>query len=302
MSNSSQPERRVGYVPDLDVKLDYLVRERGGHGLDEHGRRTKAKISVMQDLADTLGVNNGNVTRWRQESRIPHLAQHILKIAVAFDIDGGSFRNDSFVRFKQACELNRPSWGRLLFGPRTAVDFTAIKPIRSGPSFDVRIADLEGYLDDEPMPLLTSGETFEVEFTDHGCKNGRSAWANWHVLIFSGDRGGYLTLMPRHRQTEEFRGADRFPVQFKSLTIPQRAGQRLKVGPTSFGEHEVVLVLTRDPVPPEMEAVFCTSAKNKELEPSLDELATWLESRLGGVTPEAAVVRAPYFVGPIGKG
>ncbi len=281
-----------GYVPDLDQKLEYLIIERGD-------RRPKARrefdVADQGTLAAALGVNSSQLTRWRQDSRIPRLAFYTPKIAEIFDCDGQSFRIDDYLTFRTKCEANQTTWGRLVHGARVALD--AIRPA----GWQGRAVGLEGdpLVERDNLPIVAPGQGFCVEFESPRNAQGKALWAGWHVLMFAGDRDGYLNWMPRYKTTPEFAGIERFPSHLISIVVPRPGGRPLTAGSRAWGEHDVVLVASRDRISPELEAALAEPVANAALEPNLNLLAGWLALRMAKPVPEAALIRGPFFVGSL---
>ena len=295
--SNTRPKRtaasQAGDVPDLEAKLDYLVRVRGDRrrGAAARNRRVTSKPS----LAVELGVDNATIWRWEQGGRIPNLALHAPMIAAIFDCDEQSFRRDDLATFAAKCEGGTVGWGRLL--SRAVIDLSAIRPVPS-----LRKADLAGGLQDRDLPIVEPGQAFEVEFPGGAAERAPAHWAGWHVLMFNGDRDGYLNWLPRHKATQEFGGLDRFPRAARSIVAPRAGGRALTAGETAWGEHDVVLVVSRDPIPTELEAELMKPLLNAALQPALDELARWVMPRLDlEPEPEAAILRGLFFIGTQGE-
>lgn len=223
-----------------------------------------------------------------KHSRIPKIAIHAPIIAHIFDIDEMSFREDSFSTFKSKCQMKLFNWGRVL--AFATPDLKAVQPVR----FAVRQSDLKRELCDE-LTVITPLQPFTVKLPSNPDQIDTARWANWHVLLFSGDRDGYMNWVPRHNTTQEFGGKDRFPRDSRSLTIPRAGRDPLVAGRTASGEHDVVMIVSRDRIPLELELQFQKKLYNAQLQPFLDKLAIWLFPRLE--EQAAAVVRALYFVG-----
>jgi hypothetical protein len=147
------------------------------------------------------------------------------------------------------------------------------------------------------IPIVAPGQAFSVEFQSPRHHNDATAWAGWHVLMFNGDRDGYLNWMPRYKAEPEFTGTDRFPTGFASIAVPRFGSRPLIAGKRAWGEHDVILVVSRDPIPPELEAALEQPLVNAALEPTLNLLAIWLADRMAKEVPEADIVRGPFFVG-----
>ena len=270
--------------------LSTLIHERGD-------RRSKAQrefeVVDQGTLAEALGVNSSQLTRWRKDSRIPRLAFYTPKIAEIFDCDGQSFRIDDYPTFRAKCEANQTTWGRLVHGAQVALD--AIRPA----AWRGRAAGLEGdpLVERDNLPIVAPGQAFSVEFESPRDAQDKAIWAGWHVLLFAGDRDGYLNWMPRYKAELEFKGTERFPTTFTSIALPRPGGRLLTAGPRTWGEHDVVLVVSRDRISPELETALAQPVANAALDPSLNLLASWLAVRMAKPVPEAALIRGPFFVG-----
>jgi hypothetical protein len=113
------------------------------------------------------------------------------------------------------------------------------------------------------------------------------------VLAFSGDRDGYLNWMPRYRASKAFRGLERVSSAYTDIQLPALGGE-LRVAKLARGEHEIVLVVSREPYPEHLLERLSADAEDEALEPALVLLVAWLAPELD--SGNAKILRRPYFV------
>lgn len=289
----ANPDHRIGFRNELDCKLEYLIKQRGDRRKGVAFKRPT--VSSQETLAQHLGINNSTVGRWREAGTIPSLAVHAQTIASTFDCDEQSFKNDDCNTFKAKCGANTVSWGRLL--SRAKPDLSAVQPVPKPPI--VRAAGLEHRLEHlDQLTIVRPGQAFTVELPGDGNGWAPTHWAEWHVLMFCGDRGGYLNWLPSYGGTHEFGGMDRFPKASRRIAVPRGGGQQLIAHKTASGEHDVVAIVSRDSISKELRGELMKPLRNAELQPILDQLAAWVMPRLDiEPEPEAAILRGLFFVG-----
>lgn len=281
-----------GYVPDLTRKLRYLLRERGGEYLDKGTRRP---VRMQKTLADAVGKDPARVSEWIRSNVIPDLGAIAPRVAEIFTCDEQSFRRDDFVTFVEKTEGRVIGWAALVAGADVAGTIERWPPAE--PVVRTRKAGASGTsFEDENTPMLPLGATFKVTLPVPRLK-GQGTPGMLHVLLFNGDTDGYINWVPQSRENPAFRNIAMVGSATAEIALP-RTGGELRVGDKAHGDHDVVLVVSQEPLPERLGMELQQDLRDAALQPSLDRLARWLAPRMGKST--AGITRRTFFVGVSG--
>lgn len=267
-----------GQIPDLRQKLEYLFR------LPVHGacRQTGSAVPlntqsnlalVLPDEGDSPGksLDRATLSRWLKDSRIPRASLYVPQICELYGCDERSFLDDSFELFCRTLEARPRNWPDLV---ATASDRGVTIQERSNSLLCPRGVSIDGEDPRPPevLPSVRSGAEIEISFTSPGGVE-QPRWADWHMLLFCGDKEGWVNWWPRYGTNKAFRDLGRFP-RDGQLHLPRIGGQ-LKVYDDAEGPHQVVLMVSREPVQDKLADRLRQEIPVKELERVLDRLAEW---------------------------
>lgn len=284
--------KEPGYVPDLMRKLRYLLKERPGEYYDNGTRRL---VETQKTLAAAVRKDPARVSEWKQSSIIPDLGAIAPRIAEIFTCDEQSFRRDDFVTFVEKIEGRMIGWAALVAGADVAGTIERWPPAE--PVIRARKAGATGTsFEDENTPMLPLGAAFKVTLPVPRLK-GRGSSGMLHILLFNGDTDGYINWVPQSRENPAFWGIGTIGSATAEIALP-RPGGELRVGDKAHGDHDVVLVVSQEPLPERLDTELQQDLRDAALQPSLDRLACWLALRMGQST--AGITRRTFFVG-VGK-
>lgn len=281
--------KEPGYVPDLMAKLRYLLKERPGEYNDNGTRRL---VETQTALADAVRKDPARVSEWKHSSIIPDLGKIAPRIAEVFTCDEQSFRRDDYVTFVEKIEGRMIGWAALVAGADVAGTIKRCSPAE--PVIHARKAGAAGTsFEDENTPILPLGAAFKVTLPVPRLKQHGSS-GMLHVLLFNGDADGYINWVPQSRENPAFRGIATVKSVTREIALPSNGGE-LRVGDKAHGDHDIVLVVSQEPLPERLGTELRQDLRDATLQPSLDKLAHWLAPRMGKGT--AGITRRTFFVG-----
>lgn len=315
--------RRSQVVPDQGRKLLYLI---GTHG-DRRPRSRKADglaagpdeggsplddlspiVTSPATLAQVLGYADvSSVSRWcTEEAPIP--VRRLARICRIFAIQAADFRGTDYATFVDICEGRAPStatpahpapsagWRKLV-----AAASGQLAILTADPWSDERQAAARRGLDfaiasrddpDDALPEVLQGIPFWIRLTSPH-RGARRIWAGWHLLLFNHDiaRDIFRALLPR--ETNEAADWSTVYPDTRHLDLPRSAVLRHPA--SDLGPFAIVAVLTDEAAPRrQLGALMKETAQGPVIEATLDDLAAWIEQRIG--MRRAAVARARYRV------
>jgi hypothetical protein len=279
-------DNHSGAVPDLQQKIRWLIRDRGA-SKNKNGRMEP--ITNQKSLAEALGMTPVRLSRCINSGKFNDLGRIAPLIATLYRCDEVSFREDSFEDFKTKTLGLRVTWSALVRAAPPLGKVEAIRPVVHQ-GMGARGIVIEG-AEDRSLPRLAPGTHLSVTFPTaiagvsmHG----------WHLMAFSGDSTGYQNWIPYSEHLPQFAGLQQVPQHGTEIKFP--ANDRLRVAGDVNGEHDVVVLLSRDKWRPDLLAELKAKLSAHELAPKLDELARWVSLKLE--RGEAKVMRAVFFVTP----
>jgi hypothetical protein len=247
-------------IPDFTRKINLLLKRPGYAVFPEDEERGKLSVvSTVKVLAYVLGVHPSQLTRWGTINRVPKNINAV-KIAGVFaiQVDWLSETYDSFVGLCNGSSL-QPSWSTLLAQIQED-DIGTIIQIDPAPS--PLALHMRPNSQAKQLPKIDRGAIVNVSFRL------TTAWSTWNAVLLSEDPSGFMCLLPR------FVGEPEFPTSL--LKLPPKVSFDLRGLRTDIdvtGRCSLVLVATRNPLPPDLNRLLLEDREGKTLEPVLDRLA-----------------------------
>lgn len=289
-------DRSPTWVRDLAEKLEYLLKVRGGDVSGWKHRRVTSQRLLSQALSEMrVPTDEPTIARWKRHGDIPNLVRVAPKIAEIFNCDEASFRREDYITFVEKTEGKQVSWDQLVASAAVVGSIAEMSsPTHAQPHMQMRVAiPTDVRFDDEELPSLPRGARIAAVLPVPQLQALRMSGSIRHVLLFSGDRDGYLNWLPRFRSSKAFFNLEAIGPSVNEIRLPSLGGE-LKLTEQSSDRHDIVLVVSGDPLPPGLRGALEAPVQNAGLRDALESLTRWLVPRL--TSGEAAICHRPYFV------
>lgn len=284
------------FIVDLKEKIKYLIRVRKDR---RSLSRNERSITNETMLAFDIGVTPSHLSHSKSGTRgLPPFA--VKRTSEIFAVDEPSLIVDAIETFKSVCEgkllgqEESRNWRHIV--QHASEDFCSV--ILDAPLLSVikrtRYAGPEGkHPEKAPLAKIPVGKPFWVAIRSPIDAESRPTWGDWNILMFNHSLGlkGFSSLLPRFAQDFGFPEM-KFPTDQHTLWFPR--ARKLTHPQDDVGYFEVIIVVSKDPVPPNIAARFSLEdAEGLAIENPLEELARWIGA---GKEDEICVTKVRYEV------